>query len=69
MLTDIHGKPYTTATEDTRLLELKKHFQDVLGKEIVAAMQRSKDGQLNIDARVFHAFIDQAYYMGREDAS
>jgi hypothetical protein len=67
-LVDINGNPYTTATEDMRLAELKKQFMQVLGREMRHLLATAKPGQhAEVQMGEMLNFIDQAYYMGRED--
>ena len=66
---DVNGNPYTTAAEDIRLMELKKKFRNVLGRSVVEAMRKSTDGRIQIDMGEIEAFLNQAYYMGREDGN
>lgn len=64
---NINGNPYTSAEEDGRLEELKKQARETLGKEITRAMQRAKFGRMEIDAWALDHFLEQAYYMGKEE--
>ena len=65
---NVNGNPYTTAAEDMRLKELHKQLRERLAKDITRAMRQSRDGTLNLNLQQFTDLIDQAYYMGREDA-
>ena len=67
MIININGNPYTTATEDLRIQELKKNFRCVLAAELDSAMKTARDGTLRLDMRGLEDFLQQAYYMGRED--
>lgn len=61
--------PKTTAVEDMRLMELKKKFRQVLGNLILDGMRRARDGRLELNMAEIENFLNQAYIMGREDAS
>lgn len=66
---NVNGRPYTTAAQDLVLEELKKEFTRRIGEAVTHAMQVSRDGGLRIDLRPAHELLEQAYYMGRNDAS
>lgn len=65
---NVQGKPYTTAEQDIRLEQLKTEFREELGAQMLDAMRKTRDGRLQLDMRGLNEFIEQAYYMGREDA-
>jgi hypothetical protein len=65
---NVNGNPYTTAAEDVRMMDLKKQFRDTLGRAVVEAMRKSRDGRILLDMGEISAYLDTAYYMGREDA-
>lgn len=65
----INGEPYTTAAEDMRLAEFKKNFRKVLHREIMRAIRNRRGADMELDMEPIEELLDQAYYMGREDAS
>lgn len=65
---NIQGRPYTTAAQDIALQQLASKFTRELGQRIVSAMRESKDGRLQLDVTHITDALEQAYYMGREDA-
>jgi hypothetical protein len=64
---NINGKPYTTATEDMRVQELKTKFRSVLAKQLDHAMRTTRNGTLQLNMGPLEELLEQAYYMGRED--
>jgi hypothetical protein len=67
-IVNIQGNPYTTATQDMRLVELKKEFHRRVMGAINHAFQIRRPGDtLRVDLQEASELLDQAYYMGRED--
>lgn len=66
-LIDIHGNQYTSVTEDIRVKTLKEAFRKVLAQEIHRALNARRGQMAPLDLKPIEHFIDQAYYMGRED--
>lgn len=64
---NINGKPYTTAMEDLRLDNLKHKFRQLLSKVVTSALQRAKGPKMAIEFQEIDNFIEQVYFMGRDD--
>lgn len=68
VIVDATGKQYTTAKQDLRLAELKTRFKQALGQEITRAMRNSRDGRINLNMQLINSILEDAYFMGRNDA-
>ena len=65
---NINGLPYTSATEDLTLNEHKKRFAKALHAEILRGLRTAKGPNVQINLPALMEFIDQAYYLGKENA-
>jgi hypothetical protein len=65
----ILGNQHTTAQEDMRLQALKQCFRATLKAAVEAALLNAAHGRAVVDLGEIEQHLEQAYYMGREDAA
>lgn len=65
---NINGKPYTSASEEIQLEKVKANAFKTLEALITNALRTTKYGNLQIDPTPLSDAIEQAYYLGKENA-
>lgn len=69
LIVDANGHKYTTAAQELRTKELTRQLVEFVMLKIKEGMARYRPGQkLNIDMRGIEEFINQAYFLGRDDS-
>ena len=68
-IVNINGKPYTSATEEVALENLKKDALTKTQKALQSALLQARGGdQIRFDVSPITEAIEQAYYLGKENA-
>ena len=63
-----NGHKYTTAAQEMRVRKMQKDFHDTLLRKLDEAFKRRPPGgQLQLEMGPLTQFIEQAYFLGRED--